>query len=374
MSTASLRRTALLGAVGGTAFLAALGAVGRANAQTAVPIDVVISNSTGFTSRLGIMVGVDGGPAKEYIFDTGSDRFNIAVGNNPALATWFPSYKGPTATADLQPYLYATDGYLYGPTSISTRSFYAPQGQSPVGGGSFGPYKAGLLPVGAVIYHIDTDKSVGPAVTDNPGLNNEGTPYYEVKAFQTAINSGSAPEEKRFYGIFGAGDFGESSLLGRLTRTGYVVEANGTKATPGACGQACLIMDLTPELRAQFFNVVKYKTDGTTFPISGLRVSEQFGAMFSYVVGNASPALLATMLDSGYVGNEINVAGAQTVTATTNADWNSPDWVTFKRTVTKPGQGIGGLSFYMKNAVMYDLLNTAIGYTPFSSRSTTSTG
>jgi hypothetical protein len=32
---------------------------------------------------------------------------------------------------------------------------------------------------------------------------------------------------------------------------------------------------------------------------------------------------------------------------------------------TKDGQAIGGISFYLKNAVMYDLQNAAIGYSPF---------
>ena len=120
--------------------------------------------------------------------------------------------------------------------------------------------------------------------------------------------AGNAPEEDKLYGTFGAGDFG-NSILGMLTNTGYVVEANGTASTPGGCGVACLVVGLTPELRAQFFNVVPWlSTAAQPFPISGAPASTQYGAMFSYVLGsgrNISNVKLATLLDTGYPGNEL---------------------------------------------------------------------
>ena len=70
------------------ALVAAFGVIGQARAQqTVVPLDR-------FDDRVGITIGVNGGAAKEYLFDTGSDLFNIAIGNGPSPA-WFPNYSGP---------------------------------------------------------------------------------------------------------------------------------------------------------------------------------------------------------------------------------------------------------------------------------------
>jgi hypothetical protein len=132
------------------ALLAVLGVVGQARAQqTVVPLDR-------FDDRVGILVGVNGGQAKEYLFDTGSDLFNIAIGNGPSPA-WFPNYTGPRNQNSLTSYMYGdgTYGYLYGKTTISTVQFYAsPTSQAPVSNGSFGPYTGGTLPVGAVVQLI----------------------------------------------------------------------------------------------------------------------------------------------------------------------------------------------------------------------------
>ncbi len=397
MSIAGLRRTALLGAVSGTAFLTALGAAGCAHAQgvqAVVPLDVT-GDPAG--TRLGITIGVNGGTAKEYLFDTGSDQFNIAVGNKKDVATWFPNYSGPTAVGELKVYEYASDGYLYSPSPISTIEFYAtPQGKNPVKVKDFGGYSENL-PVGASVYHFNDKKK---SEQDEEILIGDKT-YYLDKAYQQNIEKGVAPEEGRFYGTFGAGDWG-ASILGRITPSGYVVAANGNSSTPGFCGQACLVIGLTDPIRAQFFSSAPFEIEkdatgkDVTFPISGAPASKQFGAMFSYVVDNNNPVALSTMLDTGYVGNEINsnallkklklsghissdntvnsgftfemtgkTAGAQTVSAKTDADINSVDSVSFAPTVTLDGQAIGGISFYLKNAVMYDLAHTAIGYTPF---------
>jgi subtilase-type serine protease len=105
--------------------------------------------------------------------------------------------------------------------------------------------------------------------------------------------------------------------------------------------------------------------------------------------------MLATLLDTGYAGNELNspallkqlqasgettgnyangglsfqtsgaAPGAQTVPATTDANPNSVNSVLLTGTATEPGEAIGGISFFTATAVMYDLQNQAIGYTPF---------
>ena len=393
------------------ALIAAFGVIGQARAQqTVVPLDR-------FDDRVGITIGVNGGAAKEYLFDTGSDLFNIAIGNGPSPA-WFPNYSGPKNQNSLTSYMYGdgTYGYLYGKTTISTIQFYASStSQTPVSNGSFGPYTGGTLPAGAVVYDIATaavlnerEQQQGILIT-NPDV----TPntFYQNLTWQNKLSAGAAPEEGRLFGTFGASDYG-ASILGRLTNTGYVVEANGTTTTPGQCGVACLIIGLTPELRAQFFSIVPWSsTAPERFPISGAPASTQYGVTFNYVLGsgtNTSSSKLATLLDTGYPGNEMNSAavfnaqngfgnltsikgtggnyvvaglsfnltgdsaGAQTVAATTSGvamkgnDVVSSDFLNTVQVSNKAtNEAIAGLSFYTTNAVMYDLQNAAIGYTPF---------
>ncbi len=137
----------------------------------------------------------------------------------------------------------------------------------------------------------------------------------------------------------------------------------------------------------------------------------QYGVTFNYVLGsgtNTSSSKLATLLDTGYPGNEMNSAavfnaqngfgnltsikgtggnyvvaglsfnltgdsaGAQTVAATTSGvamkgkEVVSSDFLNTVQVSNKAtNQAIAGLSFYTTNAVMYDLQNMAIGYTPF---------
>ena len=395
--------------------MTALGVIGHAQAQEmVVPLDR-------FDDRVGITIGVNGGMAEEYLFDTGSDRFNIAIGTG--ASPWFPNYSGSKDPSTLTPYMYGdgTYGYLYGPTTVASIQFYAsPQSQTPVSNGSFGNYTSPALPVGAVVYDIGTETSLtnrkltpGSVITNADLANGvtypatKGVTYYVNQTWQDALSSGKAPEEEKLYGTFGAGDFG-NSILGMLTSTGYVVEANGTASTPGGCAVACLVIGLTPEIRAQFFNVVSWSsTAAQPFPISGAPASEQYGVMFNYVLGSAtgtSSSKLATLLDTGYPGNELvstalfnaqngfgnltnttgtggtyvkagltlsisgDASGAQTVTATTSAANTNDDLNTVQvrqSAAGAAGTAIAGLSFYTSNAVMYDLQNTAIGYTPF---------
>jgi subtilase-type serine protease len=289
------------------AFLLAFGAIGRAQAQTAVPLDFFGGN------RLGITIGVDGGAAREYLFDTGSDLFNIGIGAG-ASPPWFPTYSGPKNPDALTAYLYGngTYGYLYSPATISSITFYTPGGNN-IGGASYNA----ALPAGAVVYDIGTEASLkerdlqqGSVISNSALANGTTTPlskgqvYYVNRTWQNAIASGTAPEEGRLYGTFGAGDYG-ASILGRIASGGYVVEANGRDTTPGGCGQACLIVGLTPELRAQFFSIVPWTKQTAVFPNSNLPASEEFGAAFNYVVGSGG-AMFATLLDTGYAGNELN--------------------------------------------------------------------
>ena len=162
---------------------------------------------------------------------------------------------------------------------------------------------------------------------------------------------------------------------------------------------------------AQFFSVVSWSsTAAQTFPISASRLDpvRRDVQLCPGIGTQTSSSKLATLLDTGYPGNEINssavynaqngfgnltsikgtggnyvvaglsfnltgdAAGAQSVAATTagvsmqNNEVVSSDFPNTVQVSNKAtNQAIAGLSFYTTNAVMYDLQNTAIGYTPF---------
>lgn len=59
-------------------------------AQTSIPLSFNADNT-----RLVIYVGINGGPGKPYLFDTGSTLFNSAY--NPA---WWPGYARALTDAD----------------------------------------------------------------------------------------------------------------------------------------------------------------------------------------------------------------------------------------------------------------------------------
>ncbi len=402
---------------------AAVGAIGPAEAQvqSEVPLNHV-------NDRLGVTIGVNGGQAVQYLFDTGSDQFNVAVGAGASPA-WFLNYTGPTAPSALQfyPYGNSTYGYLYSPTSIKSIQFAAPaQGPEVQGTATYSAPQGLGYTVGAAVYQVMTQAAgarfnvtLSPTVIVNPSLLTPPGPFYSDITWANNVAARTPPEEGQFYGTFGAGDFG-NSILGSLTTAGYVVEANGRDNTPGACGASCLVIGLTPELRAQFFSIVPWSSTSTsTFPFSGAPAGEQYGVVLKYVLGSAassSSVQLATLLDTGHSSNELNSSpflaaqtalenvskvggsqyanggltfgvtgaaeGAQTVTTTTaavtpdptNGSATSENWPSVVQLADTPTPippapatptAIAGLGFYLQNAVMYDLQNQTIGYTPF---------
>ncbi|WP_232823663.1 autotransporter domain-containing protein [Dyella sp. C9] len=364
-----------------------------------VPLDIIQENYGGgqYGYRLGINVGVNGAMPEEYLFDTGSDSFNIDVGltalhgSGPA---WFPTQSG-TATGPLQFYLYGdgTYGYVQSATTVSSIQFY--NSRTGAGVASFATAKG--APV-AINYAYVTSTATGQAV----GTANGVTLKIDT-GFQQNLANGVAPEEGVFYGILGAGDFG-NGVPGMLTSSGYIVEANGAPGVPGACGQGCLILGLTPALRAQFLSVVPWIGGAQgSFALSGAPSANQFDTEFLYALSDGkhtSSATLPTLFDTGTpnimlidngVGllsgetsaGHINAYGDEvpgiTLTATGVAPGSKPSSVTsgddssgdYTNVVTVgpyggfPSSAIYGIGFFFRNAVMYDLQNQATGYTPF---------
>ncbi|WP_305190212.1 autotransporter domain-containing protein [Reyranella sp.] len=258
--------------------------------STNIPLSYV---PAGNEFRLGINVGINGGPQQSYLFDTGSSLFNAAY--NPATwnnyggagATTVPPATIPGGTNII--YCYGTTnvpgtcrGYVGNLVQIPTLSFDTP------GGGTTTFSASGGFQINAV----GADNSTG----QNPALL---FPSY----FSTS--GAPAPDEPQFYGIFGAGNFatyqsgcsvavtlpstcaahnrtpsilvggvlGQVSVSGSGITQGYVVAANGMPNQAGSSanpptGNAqikigdtnvqvtscnpCVTVGLTPQLIGQF--------------------------------------------------------------------------------------------------------------------------
>lgn len=378
---------------------------------TEIPLDIINEVEDGFSfTRLGINAGVNNGAPKEYLFDTGSDSFNIAVGmnNNGTMPSWFPQ----TGTAVSNPYGYmygdGTYGYLQSDTSVSNIQFY-----NSLTGGKVADYNTSAgLGVAVIEASIATKNrldpnNIGQQISPATEGLDPSQAYYQDLSWQKSLDSGKAPDENHFYGIMGAGDFiypgDNGGVPGQLTQSGYIVEANGAATTPGGCGSSCMIVGLTPALRAQFFTQVPWRGIIGSFPLSGANAGKQFDAMFKYALDNGQNTRpMPTLLDSGtptiIVGSNdlLNQAIATGATGSDgylndvdpghllNITGNVPNGQTVSVTTGDPSQGdvtntltlgsniytpdnytLEGVSFFLQNAVMYDLENAVTGYTPF---------
>nr|WP_225737502.1 autotransporter domain-containing protein [Dyella acidiphila] len=337
--------------------------------------------------RLGIRVGVNGAPSREYLFDTGAPMFSIATGYYGDVA-WFPNRWNALTT---YPYRYNYGNFAFDQQNahISSIQFYGNAGSDPVG--SYAPAEG--FSVAAIIGRLDNEEDLTAAGDQGVKVGD----YYLNLSWQQRINQGLAPDIGGFYGIFGAGDFVPNSKLtspsplGMLTSTGYIVEANGTPGAPGGCGQACLILGLTPALRAQFLSVVPWISTAenpnylATFPVSGANAAQQFDTMFSYTYGDGYTATLPTLFDTGapeifinddglakHSGGTLTIAGtspgAQPFSVANAVDPGDPsNRVNFGEAIdgVAGGTSLFGIYFFLHNAVMYDLENKATAYTPF---------
>jgi len=389
-------------------------------AASDIPLDLVQQPGGGTAPayRLGIQVGLNGGAPREYLFDTGSDSFNIAVGHDGGAVSWFPGWK---ASASNSPYVFSygdgTTGYWQQNTTAASIQFYNPGTGKQV----FGAAPPQGMPVAAVLDAVMTSDHFAPNVPGGDtqgvpiatGMNASGQPVtmYQDLTWQQQLDRDAAPEQGRFHGRFGAGDFlyagDNGGVPGMLTTTGYIVEANGKPGAPGGCGQACFVVGLTPALRAQFLSVVPWvpgTQQGTyqeTFNVSGAHAAQQFDTYFTYSLNHgAYTAKLQTVLDSGTSGiylNDNGLIASETAAGHINANGNevagvalgaagaAPGAKTVAITTADDGNGnplhvvgtgnagaqipsgtaLYGVSFFMDNAVMYDLENQATAYTPF---------
>lgn len=345
--------------------------------STAVPLQWVrIPEGNNTVERLGIMVGLGSGAAKPYLFDTGSTAFNAAYNPN-----WFPA---STTLASNVPYLYGngTYGFDLDVVGLPSVTFYNSSGSVPIHS-VYASEGFRLAKINAWITDVNGTFTADPEWAAN-------------------VNADRPPFLGAFYGIFGAdastkslADINVGGIPGQSTKSGYVVAANGSL---GNCSP-CMILGLSPELRAQFTTLVPWATQGAPFPVSNANGATEFALPFQYALSTPNKAAISwnspTLLDTGtpnyslmtskdvsaFLKNgsddvipgvelryEATTAGAEANGIIASSGEVGP--ITNTVTIYRPGPdtdnqeyNILGVGFFEKFAVLYDLENRLTGYT-----------
>ncbi len=301
------RRSAGLGSTA-CLLLATLGLFAAAPAHAADPVAIPLGfkyavdkdgNETDTISRLTIDIGVNGGAARTFMFDTGSSAL---VGQ---LGPW-----DPAAEQDVATYGDGSYGNLVQWLTPTTLDYTTAKGETGhfVGQPTARNSLTRVVLDGSQAYNdmkqicVNTpsqcDLGQNPIyqdkVTDENG-NEIIRTWWAVKSSLEAVQAGQPAEEDGTYGTFGAGDFLDKddkySALGATTTSGYVISANanqtkGETPTPGCA--PCVTLNLNPSLRAQFdtlvaWNVTHGNDNFTHFPGSGANASMQYEGSYTYV-------------------------------------------------------------------------------------------
>ncbi|NBW97147.1 MAG: hypothetical protein EBR28_10560, partial [Planctomycetia bacterium] len=360
--------------------LAGLAGTGVAHAQQPVVIPL-----TQTSQRFEIYVGVNGGPAFPYMFDTGSQIFEAS---QTVLAS--TTVSGTLATGVVEQYV--DNGFVYDVVTVNSIQFYASgSATAPVvsldaGGGGF---------------------RMGSVTGTFSGTNSATATPVNTPAFM-------AP----YCGIFGAGSFTSlvsgsvaiGSIFGQATTTGWVVAGNGpSSATPA------VVLGLDATLRSGFTSgtnaaVYNWISGTAPFPVSNAASSAKNAVVMNLAVqsGTAAVAWSAPALfDTGTPTNNLRpdpatLEALQTVNAISTGTMNGSltDYLSVGATLAVTGTAGGfsyapplesfdtvtsygyppwvfpvyssgtdaptttlGLGFFLTNSVMYDLENGQIGVT-----------
>lgn len=384
----------------------------------AAPVSIPLGH---LDNRLTINVGVNGGPAQKYIFDTGSDQFNAVLGQQDT-SRW------PNVNQAYE-YLYGNNGwggYWLQRKQITDLTYYTDDA-TPIPVATPGSNNKGYV-IGQVEHLLlDHPQQAG----QKPFKVIDGKAYYIDLGAEKNIISGRPTEEKHFYGTFGVGDFlftdakgnpNGGSPFSTITKTGFIVAGNdntnenGTTLSPGCA--PCTILNLTPSLRAQFDTQVPWvptrsEGDITHFPNSGAPASSQHEGRFKYaftlnINGQSSTVELPAealsgailfdtgnpthaTIDSKKVGDILEQHGVKfdkdgenntSVTALTlqPVDTNGQkvgNGITLQgsgdnrliiardSSDTKTWNITMGIGFFTQYSVMYDLQNQLTAFTPF---------
>ncbi|WP_406887570.1 autotransporter outer membrane beta-barrel domain-containing protein [Serratia marcescens] len=372
--------------------------------------------------RLTINVGVNGGPAQKYIFDTGSDQFNAALGQQDTSR--LPNVN------QAYDYLYGTDGwggYWLQRKQITNLTYYTSE-ENPTPVVTPDSNNKGYV-IGQIEHFLRAQSGQSGQL---PFKQLDDKFYYIDVDAEKALNAGNPIEEKYFYGTFGVGDFlstdrnnnpNGGSPFATVTTTGFIVAGNdnssenGKTLSPGCA--PCSILHLTPSLRAQFDTLVPWaptrdEGDITHFPNSGAPASLQHEGRFKYAftlningqestielpgdalsgailfdTGNASHATidsqkLGEILEKNGVkfdGDEaktarivdltlqpVDINGKNVGNGILLAENSDKDLLVINKdgSDTKTWNITLGLGFFLQYTVMYDLQNQLTAFSPF---------
>lgn len=351
-----------------------------ANAQKPIAIPLTLTSD-----RLVIYVGVNGGQPFPYMFDTGSQIFEVSQ-----MVLAGTTVSGTLATGVVQQY--EQDGFLYDVVTAPSVQFYASGSDATpllslnaTGGG----YRMGSI---TGIYSGTAYSGTSTPVTGTTVVGN-------------------------FAGIFGAGAYASlvsgsiamGSVLGQSTTTGWVVSANGPFPA--------VTLGLDAAIRDSFASgtnaaVYDWMSGTTAFPVSGAASSMQNPVILNLAWQSGTSAVswsTSAVFDTGTPGNHLRPgeatfaalqeanaiatnyssqsgtttflsAGASlAVTGTTGGFSYAPTLEAYALTppasipppysfvVSSSGTGVPtstlGIGFFETNSVMYDLENGRIGVT-----------
>ncbi|MHC1551505.1 autotransporter outer membrane beta-barrel domain-containing protein [Phyllobacterium sp. K27] len=348
--------------------------------------------------RLGILIGANGGSAKMYMFDTGSDQFNGQFYPKDALEN-----AGPKAVYG---YGDGTYGYRLQPVSIKNLTYYNADGKTVAYNDQ---RKQVVAQIEDHVFTANYKPLPGEKLNldkSNPIVANGLTYYADLNA-RSKIAEGVSAETDTTFGTFGAGDFlmtdsANSSAIGGLTKSGYIVSANANldgAVTPGC--SPCTIVNLNENLRAQYETYIPWGTQDRTgfqptFPGSNANASTQFEGNYTYTfkfkvngtvktVTIDGPALFDTGTSNSVYLNQKGVLSrlqSEGLVLNENSEvkldslsiappGQADQGFTFENVDVSrlagetEGNGlILGLPFFQQNSVIYDLENKMTGYSP----------
>ena len=360
-----------------------------------IPLNYALNtghNFGGATSNpvliLTINIGVNGGAAQPYAFDTGSSVFVAPSG----------TFTGGTATVLA--------------TNVNVES-YGSSGGNAFSGNLY------QIPVSSLQFYA------APGATSG-GISLGTSGYYNVGSYTSLSVSGNPVSTSQPFGTAVVGAFGASGLafnknisgtdvpfggvLGQSvvpnTTAGYVVSANGqslaalnaqlgTNIAGGPVTSAqqliqtvpqsvtscnpCVTLGLTPALIAQFqpLNTVDATGDGIAFPNSNAPGINKFPT-FNFTLSSGGTTVQFQQnvsLDTGWQDfalSQFSNAPGTVLTISANSGGTQE---TFQiksgsgepspyRTQSESGSGFVGTGFFVQNSVLYDLAGQQVGYSP----------
>jgi autotransporter-associated beta strand protein len=366
----------------------------RAPAQSVdIPLNYAVNTGYNYGSLpsspvlvLTINVGVNGGAAQPYAFDTGSAVFLtpngvFTGGTQLASNVVIDTYGGVNKFT----------GNVYQVPASSLKFYAAPGATS--GGISLGSPGS---------YNVASYTSyTNGGVTSSQPFGTTGIGVFGADGQAFAVAGGTGP-------VVG-GVFGQAVLPN--TTAGYAVSANGQSLAalnaqlgtsipggPVGSGQQsiqtvpqsvtscnpCVTVGLTPALLAQFLplNTVSAAPGGTSFPnsnVPGIQKFVPFEFTLRSNLGNTHHFSRNVSLDTGWTDLALSFKppeshfsnGVLTIAAnaggtqeTFNLTPTSGGPTPYHLSKVSPGSDIVGIGFFVQNSVLFDLTGQQVGYSP----------